>query len=101
MFTLLLAHAGEDHSNAAESIAHYAPWYMAIPIFLLVVVAIGYLTWLISNKNAGIVMTVEALVLLVSGFTLFTISPYISVIAITAGIILAGFMAFSGLISEK
>jgi hypothetical protein len=66
---------------------------------LLVVAAIGYLTWLLSRKNVGTVMLVEAVVLLIAGFTMFNISPFISVIAITGGLILAGFMAFTGLMN--
>ena len=93
-----VAHAGEDHSDSLESVAHVvSPWYLAVPTFLLVMFAIGYLTWIISGKKPDAVLIVLALVSLVSGFTLFVVSPITSVIAITGGMIIAGILTFGGL----
>ena len=94
----ILAHAGEDHSDSLEAVAHYAaPWYIAIPLFLLVVAMVGYLTWIVSGRNLGTVLMVLSGVLLVIGFTLYTISTVVSGIAIVAGILIAGFLALASL----
>ena len=98
-YVTLLAHAGEAHSDGLETIAHtVAPWYFAIPLFIIVISAIGYLTWLVSGRNSHIVLGVVTAALLVSGFTLFTISAAVSAIAITVGLLLAGFQAFTSII---
>ncbi len=97
---LNLAHAGEVHSDSAETVGHsLTAWYIAVPIFLIAVATIGYLTWLVSGKKPHIVLTVLSVALLIFGFTLFTISAAVSVIAITAGLILAGFQAFTSLVN--
>jgi hypothetical protein len=101
MFTALytLAHAGETHGDELASIAHSAsPWYIAIPVFLAVTGAIGYVTWLVSGKNPRITLGIVTAVLLIVGFTMFSISPAVSSIAITVGLLLAGFQAFTSLI---
>lgn len=101
MITRILAHAGETHADTAEAVSHAIPWYIALPLFFIAVAAIGYLTWIISKKKTSVVLLVEAIVLLIAGFTLFNVSAAISVIAITAGIILAGFIAITGLINDS
>jgi hypothetical protein len=94
----VVAHAGETHSDAVETIAHTAaPWYIAVPLFIMFVAMIGYLTWLVSGKRPAAVMAVLSVVLLISGFTMFNISAAISVISITVGIVLAGVQAFGSL----
>ena len=101
MFSFL-AHAGEEHSDGLESIAYYAaPWYIAIPVFLLVIAMAGYLTWLVSGKNPGVVAVVVAFICLISGFTMFVISPAVSVVAILTGIFLSGFIALTGLSNDS
>jgi hypothetical protein len=100
MLTKILAHAGEEHSNTVESISHSIDWYIALPIFFLVVAAIGYLAWIVSGKKIDLVAIVLSIVLLISGFTLFNISAAISVISITAGIIIAGALTFLGIAGD-
>ncbi len=97
----ILAHAGETHGDGLESVAHYAaPWYIALPIFFIVIAMIGYLTWLVSGKNFGTVLMVLAFVLLVIGFTLYSISALVSGISIILGIMTAGFLALASLTSS-
>jgi predicted membrane protein len=96
----LLAHAGEEHSSSLDALNHSTPWYIALPVFFVVVAMIGYLTWIVSGKKLDTVAMVLAIVLLISGFTLFNISAAISVISLTVGIILAGAMAFLGIAGD-
>ena len=96
----VIAHAGEEHGNGLQAVAHYAaPWYIALPVFFLVVGMIGYLTWLVSGKNIGTVLMVLSGVLLIIGFTLYTVSTLVSGIAIISGIMIAGFLALASLSS--
>ena len=101
MLINILAHAGEEHSSSLEALNHSTPWYIALPVFFVVIAMIGYLTWIVSGKKLSTVAMVLAIVLLISGFTLFNISAAISVISLTAGIVLAGAMAFLGIAGDS
>lgn len=92
------AHDGEAHIDTIESVSHaVTPWYIAVPVFLVAVVIISYITWIISGKKLDTVMFVLATILLITGFTMFNISAAISVISITVGIVLAGILALFGI----
>jgi len=92
----LFAHGGEEHTDTVEAVTHsITPWYVAVPIFLLAVVLVGYIVWLLSGKKLNTFIFILTILLLISGFTLFYISVAVSIISITAGIILAGVLAFS------
>lgn len=96
------AHAGESHDTVIEATAHTAtPWYIAVPLFLIAVLAIGYIVWIVSKKNFSVVLSVLAIVFLISGFTLFNFSSAISVISLTLGFITAGILAFGDLTTSS
>ena len=100
-FLHTLSHAEEVHSTAAQANLHtLQEWYFAIPLFVLTVAAIGYMTWLVSGKKPDAVLIVMSIVLLIAGFTMFSISPLISVVAITGGIITSGLLTFGGLATD-
>jgi predicted membrane protein len=101
MLIHVLAHAGEEHSNSLEALNHSTPWYIALPVFFIVVAMIGYLAWIVSGKKLDTVAIVISIVLLISGFTLFNISAAISVISLTVGIIIAGALAFLGIAGDS
>lgn len=101
MITQILAHAGEEHSEIIESINHYLPWYFAVPLFLILLAMVGYLTWIVSGRKLDIVALVLAFICLLSGFGLFVVSPAVSVIAITLGILMAGALTFLGLSDDN
>lgn len=101
MFIQIFAHAGEEHSETIESINHFLPWYFAIPLFLLTLAVIGYLVWIVSGRKLDTVALILAFICLISGFGLFVISPAVSVVAITLGIILAGAVTFLGIANEN
>ena len=102
MAMFIFSHTDELHETAIESTLHIlGPWYISIPIILASVAAIGYLTYLISNKNVGTTILIESLVLLAVGFITATAYPLLSVSAMTVGIVLAGFIAFTGIAAGK
>lgn len=98
----IIAHAGETHSDGLEAVAHYAaPWYIALPVFFITIAMIGYLTWLVSGKKLGTVLSVLAVFMLIFGFTLYSVSAIVSGISIVLGILLAGFLALASLATGK
>ena len=100
LMNTLFAHSGETHVDTVEAVAHYAQWYIAIPLYLLVMAAITYVVWLVTGKKKDTTLLIVSFVLLISGLTMFNISPFISVIAITTGLVATLFSAFVGLTSE-
>jgi predicted membrane protein len=98
----LLAHAGESHETTVEAVAHTAtPWYIAVPLFILAVLAVTYLTWVLSKKKIDIVIFVISPLLLIAGFTMFNFSSAISIISLAIGFILSGILAFGGISAPK
>ncbi len=94
----LFAHAGEEHADSAESLAHtISPWYITLPLFLLLLATVGYITWVLSKKNLGTTLMVLSGVMLISGIALYEISPLISALSIIGGIVIAGFLALASL----
>jgi O-antigen/teichoic acid export membrane protein len=95
---IYFAHAEEIHTSTFEELLHYAtPWYLALPLFIMVSIIIGYLAWLVGGRKPGTVMLIEAIFLLVSGFMLANISPLVSALAIVVGLLLAACMTLIGL----
>lgn len=82
----ILAHAGEEHVSEIESTVHAWPWYVQIPIFFLVLVAVMTLLWLLTRK-VDLVVYISSFLMLIVGFVSFQVAPLISVVAITFGLI--------------
>lgn len=102
MIISLFAHAEEVHENNVESTIHsLGPWYVALLLVTAVLIAIGYLVWVVSGRKFGSVLLFESICLLLIGFVAATSYPLISVITLTIGIFLAGFLAFAGLANGK
>lgn len=96
----LFGHAGEEHADLAASSTHLLEeWYVAIPLFFLVIALVAYLAWLVSNGNRHLTLGVVTFLLLIIGFTTFTISPIVSVLAILIGLGCSLFAAFTSIIS--
>lgn len=96
----LFAHAGEEHADTVASATHYLEkWYIALPVFFMIIVSVGYLTWLVSNRNKQVTLGVVTLLLLVIGFSSFVISPIVSVVAILLGLFLSLFAAFTSIVN--
>ena len=86
MVVHILAHAGEEHTTGIEATVHEWAWYVQLPIFFLVLVAICTLLWLITNK-VDVVLLVASFFMLITGFLVFSFAPLISVLAITLGLV--------------
>ena len=98
---ILLAHISETHNNGLESFAHYAaPWYIALPVFLVATFLVAYLAWIVSARNVGTTLMILSGFLLFSGFTLYNVSAIVSGLAIVSGIMIAGFLAVASLSSN-
>ena len=81
-----LAHAGETHGTATEAASHtLSNWYVALPLFLLVVVGFGAILQL-TFKKSFVTLTLVDILLLVIGFTTYNVSALVSVLAITLGL---------------
>lgn len=82
----VIAHGGEVHETAGEATSHLlSTWYIALPIFILAVSGLASIVYLISRK-VDVTLIVVSIVLLVSGFTMYSVSAIISVVSITLGL---------------
>lgn len=86
MIMHLLAHAGEEHTTGVEATVHEWAWYVQLPVFFLVTVAIMTLLWLITHKLDTVIF-ISSFLMLIAGFAFFQVAPLISVVAITFGLI--------------
>lgn len=95
----ILSHAGEAHETAVQATSHatLSNWYIALPLFLISIALFTYIVWKISKKNLLTTLLATSIALLATGFGFAQTIPSISVIAITAGLIIAGFLAFTSL----
>lgn len=83
----LIAHVGEVHSNAGENTTHWLEsWYLALPLFILIVIGFGSLVYLLSRRSVATTYLSVVAVLLVSGVLFYDKSPIISVISIAIGL---------------
>ena len=97
----ILAHSGESHENSFEKFAHeYTPGFLAVPAYLLALAMIGYIVWIVSGKKTDAVLIVLAVINLICGFTFYAISPLVSVIAITMGLVMSGMLTFGGISND-
>lgn len=100
IMNIFFAHAGEEHADTISSSTHLIQqWYIAVPLFIGVVATIGYLTWLVSNRNRHVTLGVITLLLLIIGFTAFQLSPVVSIMAILIGLACSLFAAFTSITS--
>jgi len=89
----IFAHGGQKHINTAEAVEHYvAPWYVAVPIFICVIVILAYFVWRVSGRKLNTLVLVLTPILLISGLALYDISTFVSVISVTLGLILCVYL---------
>jgi len=83
---IFLSHADEVHTAAVSAAKHsLGDWYIGLPLFLLVVFGVGAIVQL-TFKKSFITLTTLAVLLLVIGFTTYSISPLVSILSITLGL---------------
>ena len=98
----ILGHGGEVHTDSIETANHLLQsWYIELPLFLLIVAGAVAIIYLATKRNPLTTAVITALILLVSGFTLYTYSAAISVVSITLGLILSMGIAFISLLEPK
>lgn len=95
-----MAHAGEVHETAAEATAHRTAWYVQLPLFFLATLGFAAIVYLITKKQ-DLTILITATVMLLAGFGLFQIAPFVSVAAITAGLVGTLFTTLAGLGTPK
>ncbi len=86
---LFLAHASETHTTIIESNAHLQQdWFIALSLLVLVITVFGALVYFLSHRSKS--MTYLAIIgtLFVAGVSSYTIAPIISVVALTAGMVM-------------
>ncbi|CAN5702890.1 hypothetical protein BH23PAT2_BH23PAT2_10210 [soil metagenome] len=87
---VLFAHAGEEHVTTADSALHalFGQWYIALPLFIIVLFGIGSMTYILSKKSKPTTFTTVLIALFVIGVLTYTVSALISAIAISLGFLL-------------
>ncbi len=113
VFARLLAHGGaEKHAleetvdggtippvfadpSILERLADLS-WFVQIPLYVLTLAIIGAALWLVTKKIDTALMVVSFL-MLVSSFFLYEAAPSVSILAITAGLLITMFVTFVGL----
>jgi len=84
----LIAHAGETHGGTAESATHWLEsWYIAVPLFILLIYVLGTAIYLISKRSVATTYLSVVAVLLFSGIYFYDKSSVLSAVAITVGLL--------------
>ncbi len=90
------AHGGEVHNTALEASAHSLAWYLQLLLLILGIIGFSGSIWFVTRRS-DLTVLLTAFTLLVAGFTLFKISPVVSVISITVGLIATLLVTLFGL----
>lgn len=93
------AHAGEKHETVSAAASHSLldKWYILLPLYVLSVVAVAYLTYLVSRRSVWVTYNVVLSVLLVAGMIGYTTSAAVSVLSLSVGFAMALLQAIAGL----
>jgi lipopolysaccharide export LptBFGC system permease protein LptF len=80
------AHGGETHADSTESAWHAITndWYIALPLYIVLLFALGAAVYLLSKSRAA-TFNVLVVVLFVAGVLLYSTSPPVSIASLTAG----------------
>ncbi len=94
------AHAGEIHETAVETTAHALAWYVQLPLAIFIVAGFYALLRLVIKSTANALL-ILSLLLLIAGFTLFSVAPLVSATAITVGMVITLLVTLVGLGQEQ
>jgi uncharacterized membrane protein YoaK (UPF0700 family) len=94
----LLAHAGETHETAIETVSHgvLTSWYIIIPLFFFALFGVAAAVYLASRKSHAITYNTVLAILFITGVTTYTISAPLSVICLALGFAMALFQVLIG-----
>lgn len=92
------AHDGETHETVTESTLHATleTWYVALPLYVLILVAIGSAAYLVARSKTT-VLNVLLGVLFIAGVALYSVSPAVSIASLACGFGLALAVVIIGL----
>lgn len=95
---IYFAHGGEAHGNAAQSAWHAitGEWYIALPLYLVLLFALGTVIYLVSKSRAA-VFNILLAVLFVAGVLVYSAAPVVSVVSLAAGFALALLLVITNL----
>lgn len=97
----LFAHAGEIHETATQESLWLSTWYIAIPLFVIVLFILAATTYFLSGKSLSTTYIVLLAALLTAGVGTYTISAPVSLFALTLGFALALLQTVTGLGKRK
>ncbi len=94
---ITFAHAGEAHESTAEATKHlFTQPYLALPVFILVVIGLYYLLKAFRVADSTILLS-ELCLFFVVGIGAYSLVPAVSIFALSVGIGSALFVALSTL----
>ena len=96
------AHAGENSDTVSTAVSQSLldKWYILLPLYVLTVAAVAYLTYLVSRRSFWVTYNVVLSILLVAGMTGYTTSAAVSVLSLSVGFAMALAQAMTGLGSK-
>lgn len=99
MPTLYFAHAGEAHDSTTTIAIQpiFSRWYIALPLFIIVITLATLLTYYLSRRSKSVTLTVLLALLFVAGVATYTVSAPVSVLSLSLGFTLALLQVLAGL----
>jgi hypothetical protein len=99
---IYFAHEGEMHKTAAETAWHsiVGEWYIALPLYLIILFAISAAIYLASKSKAATFNTL-LVILFVGGVGFYNIAPVVSIVSLAGGFGLALTIVIAGLNHSK
>ena len=96
---LIFAHAGETHETVTAATSHslFSRWYVALPLYILLLIVITKLAFVLSHKSKPVTYNVLLVTLFVAGVATYTLSAPISVLSLGVGFAMALFQVLIGL----
>ena len=97
--TINFAHAGEAHDTVTTAASHpiFSKWYIALPLFIVLLAVITKLTYIMSRKSKPTTYNVLLATLFIAGVAAYTTSAPISVLSLGLGFAMALFQVLIGL----
>lgn len=93
------AHAGEAHETVTVATSHsiFSKWYVALLLYLILLVAIVKITYFVSRKSKPVTYNVLLATLFIAGVATYTVSAPISVLSLGFGFAMALLQVLIGL----
>lgn len=92
------SHAETAHKTNTETLEHlFKVWYSGIPLYLLLLVLLGYIVYKITKGSFAKTYVFISGILLISGVLLYDYSPAVSALGITFGFFSSIMVVYIGL----